>query len=108
MAAEIDLRAGGAWRYVVVTDDGSEAAFRGEYREIVPNERIVSTEVYEDVPEAEALNTVTFTEKDGRTRLAVLIEHASKEARDAHLGSGMEAGMQEALDLLEGLAVSLR
>jgi uncharacterized protein YndB with AHSA1/START domain len=48
--AEIDLRVGGAWRYVMVTDDGFEVAFHGEYREIVPNERIVSTEVYEGMP----------------------------------------------------------
>ena len=105
---EIDLRVGGAWRCVVVTEDGFEAAFRGEYREIVPNERIVSTEVYEGMPESEALNTVRFTEKDGRTTLTVLVQHGSKEARDAHIGSGMEAGMREALDLLEGVAISLR
>jgi uncharacterized protein YndB with AHSA1/START domain len=106
--AEIDLRVGGAWRYVMVTDDGFEVAFHGEYREIVPNERIVSTEVYEGVPEGEALNTVTFTEMDGRTTLTVLVEHASKEARDAHIGSGMEDGMQEGMDLLEQVAISLR
>ena len=52
--AEIDLRVGGRWRYVMVTDDGVEVAFHGEYREIVPNERIVSTEVFEGVPDAEA------------------------------------------------------
>ena len=63
--AEIDLRVGGAWRYVMVTDEGFEVAFHGEYREIVPNERIVSTEVYEGMPEGEALNTVTFTETEG-------------------------------------------
>jgi uncharacterized protein YndB with AHSA1/START domain len=57
---EIDLQVGGAWRCVMITGDGSEAAFRGEYREIVPNERIVSTEVYEGMPGAEALNTVTL------------------------------------------------
>src|ERR671915_2137213 len=102
--AEIDLRVGGAWRYVMVTDDGFEASFRGEYREIVPNERIVATEVYEGMPEAEALNTVTFAEADGRTTLTVLVQHASKGARDAHIDSGMEAGMREAMDLLEGVA----
>ncbi len=105
--AEIDLRIGGAWRYVVVMDDGSEAAFSGEYREIVTNERIVSTEVYESFPEGEALNTVTFTEHDGRTTLTVLVQHASKEARDAHINSGMETGMQEGMDLLERVAISL-
>jgi uncharacterized protein YndB with AHSA1/START domain len=106
--AEIDLRVGGAWRCVVVTEDGFEAAFRGEYREIVPNERIVATEVYEGVPEAEALNTVTFAEAGGRTTLTMLVQHASKEARDAHIASGMEVGMQEGMDLLEGVANALR
>jgi uncharacterized protein YndB with AHSA1/START domain len=106
--AEIDLRVGGAWRCVMVTDDGFEVAFHGEYREIVPNERIVSTEVYEGMPEGEALNTVTFAEADGRTTLTMLVQHASKEARDAHIGSGMEAGMREAMDLLERVANALR
>jgi uncharacterized protein YndB with AHSA1/START domain len=107
-SVRIELRVGGTWRYVVVTDDGSEAAFRGEYREIIPNERIVSTEVYEGLPGAQALNTVTFEEREGRTTLTVLVQHSSKEVRDAHLGSGMEAGMQEALDLLERVVLSLR
>ena len=52
--AEIDLRVGGTWRWVMVTPDGFEVAFHGEYREIVPHERIVSTEVYEGFPEGEA------------------------------------------------------
>jgi uncharacterized protein YndB with AHSA1/START domain len=106
--AEIDLRVGGAWRYVMVANGGFEVAFHGEYREIVPNERIVSTEVYEGMPEAEAVNTLTFTEVDGRTTLTLLVQHTSKEHRDAHIDSGMEAGMQEAMDLLEQVAVSLR
>jgi uncharacterized protein YndB with AHSA1/START domain len=106
--AEVDLQVGGTWRYVMVTDDGFEAAFHGEYREIVPNERIVATEVYEGVPEVEALNTVTFAEADGRTTLTMLVQHASKEARDAHIDSGMEAGMREAMDLLERVANALR
>src|SRR4030088_2418411 len=62
--AEIDLRIGGTWRYVMVANGGFEVAFHGEYREIVPNERIVSTEVYEAMPGAEALNILTFTEVD--------------------------------------------
>jgi uncharacterized protein YndB with AHSA1/START domain len=106
--AEIDLRVGGRWRYVMVTDDGFEVGFHGEFREIVPNERIVATEVYEGMPEGEAVNTVTFTEMDGRTTLTILVQHTSKEHRDAHIDSGMEAGMQDAFDLLEQVAVSLR
>jgi uncharacterized protein YndB with AHSA1/START domain len=105
---EIDLRVGGRWRYVMVADGGFEVAFHGEYREIVPDERIVSTEVYEGMPEAEALNTVTLTEADGRTTLTILVEHASQEHRDAHVESGMEDGLQDALDLLEEVVISLR
>jgi uncharacterized protein YndB with AHSA1/START domain len=106
--AEIDLRVGGVWRYVMVADGGFEVAFHGEFREIVPNERIVSTEVYEGMPEGEAVNTLTFTEVDGATILTILVQHTSKEFRDAHIDSGMEAGMQDAMDLLEQVAVSLR
>jgi uncharacterized protein YndB with AHSA1/START domain len=106
--AEIDLRVGGKWRYVMVADGGFEVGFHGEYREIVPNERIVSTEVYEGYTDEEAVNTATFTEVDGRTTLTILVQHTSKEARDAHIDSGMEAGLQDALDLLEQVAVSLR
>ena len=105
--SEIDLRVGGAWRYVMVAGGGFEVAFHGEYREIVPNERIVSTEIYEGMPEGQAVNTVTFTEADGRTTLTILVQHTSKEHRDAHIDSGMEAGMQDAMDLLEQVAVSL-
>jgi uncharacterized protein YndB with AHSA1/START domain len=109
--AEIDLRVGGKWRYVGHSPDGQEVAFHGEYREIVPNERIVSTEAYEGVPDADAnatLNTMTLTETNGRTTLSILVEAPSKEVRDAIIESGMEAGMQDALDLLEQVAVSLR
>jgi uncharacterized protein YndB with AHSA1/START domain len=109
--AEIDLRVGGKWRYVAVTGDGMEVAFHGEYREIVPNERIVSTEAYEGAPDPDAnatLNTATLTESDGRTTLTVLVEAPSKDVRDAIIDSGMEAGMQDAMDLLEQVAVSLR
>ena len=106
--AEVDLRVGGTWRYVMVANGGFEVAFHGEYREIVPNERIVSTEIYEVMPENEAVNTLTFIEKDGRTTLSLLVQHASQESRDGHINSGMEGGMQEAMDHLEQVAVSLR
>jgi uncharacterized protein YndB with AHSA1/START domain len=108
---EIDLRVGGKWRYVMVTEDGVEVGFHGEYREIVPNERVVSTEAYEGIPDADehaAVNTATFTEVDGRTTLAIQVEHPTKEGRDAQINSGMESGLQDALDLLEEVAISLR
>jgi uncharacterized protein YndB with AHSA1/START domain len=106
-SAEIDLRVGGTWRYVMTANGGFEVGFHGEYREIVPNERIVSTEVFEGMPDASALNTLTLTEQDGRTTLTILVEHASQEHRDLHINSGMEGGMQEGMDLLEQVAVSL-
>ena len=111
---EIDLRVGGKWRYVMVADDGMEVGFHGEYREIVPDERIVSTEVYEGLPdgvseeEGGTVNTVTFSEADGRTTMTLLIQTTSKVSRDAIIESGMESGMQDALELLEQTANSLR
>jgi uncharacterized protein YndB with AHSA1/START domain len=92
----------------MIANGGFEVAFHGEFREIVPNERIVSTEVFEGMPDAGALNINTFTEKDGRTTLTLLVQHASREHRDAHINSGMEGGMNEAFDHLEQVAQSLR
>jgi uncharacterized protein YndB with AHSA1/START domain len=105
--AEVDLRVGGQWRYAMLAHGEFEVAFHGEYLEIVPNERIVSTEVYEGMPDASATSTATFTEVDGRTILTLLIEHATQEVRDGHIKSGMEDGLQDALDLLEQTAITL-
>jgi len=112
--AEIDLQVGGKWRSVMVADGGIEVGFHGEYREIVPDERIVSTEVFEGLPEGVSeeegatVNTATFVEADGRTTVTILVQAANKVSRDAIIESGMEGGMQDAMDLLEQVAVSLR
>jgi uncharacterized protein YndB with AHSA1/START domain len=111
--AEIDLRVGGKWRWVMIADGGFEVGFHGEYLELVPNERIVSTEVYEGLPQGVSeedgatVNTATFAETDGRTTLTLLIQATNKASRDAIIDSGMEAGLQDALDLLEGVVISL-
>ncbi|HZN15164.1 MAG TPA: SRPBCC family protein [Acidimicrobiales bacterium] len=109
---DIDLRVGGRWRYVMVANGGFEVAFHGEFREIEPDERIVTTEVYEmpDAPldEDAVINIVTFTEIDGRTTLHLMTECRTKELRDTIVDSGMEGGMQEQMDVLEELARSLR
>jgi uncharacterized protein YndB with AHSA1/START domain len=107
--AEVDLRVGGRWRYVMVSE-GNEIGFHGEYREIVHGERFVCTEVYEGVPggSTPALCTYELSEEGGRTTLSLLTEMASKEDRDALLASGMEAGVQAGYDLLEEIAISLR
>ena len=111
---EIDLHVGGKWRYVMVAHEGMEVGFHGDYREIVPGERIVTTEIYEGLPEGVSdeeggtVNTATFTEANGRTTLTLLIEATSKVSRDAIIDSGMEDGLQDALDLLEETAGSLQ
>jgi uncharacterized protein YndB with AHSA1/START domain len=105
--AEVDLRVGGRWRYAMLANGGFEVAFHGEFREVVPNERLVRTEVYEAFPEAPAVSTETFTESDGRTTVTMLIEHELKEHRDAHVQSGMEDGLQDALDLVDDIIASL-
>ena len=108
--AEIDLRVGGKWRSVMQTPDGFEVAFHGEYREIVPNERIVQTEAYEGAPDPDdnaTVNTMTLTEQNGVTTMTVLIDCPNEFVRNAIVESGMEAGMQDAYDLLEEVAISL-
>ena len=107
--AEIDLRVGGQWRYVMVADGGYEVAFHGEYHEIVPNEKLVNTEIFEGAPEAgAALVTCTFEDLgDGRTRLHMLTRVDTKEVRDMIIGTGMESGAQEGLDILEQIAIEL-
>jgi uncharacterized protein YndB with AHSA1/START domain len=102
---EMDLRVGGRWRYAMMTE-GSEVAFHGEYREIVPNERIVYTEVLEGTPDTQALTAVTFTEAAGQTTLAILIRYDSGQDRDRH-SAYMKDGLQEALDLLGRTAKAL-
>ena len=110
--ADIDLRVGGKWRWVMVTDSGFEVAFHGEYKEVVPNERLVYTEVYEGAPLAEdgeeaAINTLTLREENGRTFATMLTSTRTRAVRDMIINSGMEAGMQDALDLVEQVAQSL-
>jgi uncharacterized protein YndB with AHSA1/START domain len=108
VSIEMDVRVGGAWRYVMTATAGFEVAFHGEFTEVVPDERLSRTEIFEGAPGAPAVSTTTLTEQDGRTRLELLVRHENKENRDAHLNSGMEDGLQEALDHLEQTAIGLR
>ncbi len=109
--ADVDLRVGGKWRWVMMTDSGMEVAFRGWYREIVPNKRLVYTEMYEGVQQSEdeegTLNTTTLMERGGSTFVTTLVEAYTREVRDMIIESGMEAGMQDAMDLLEQVAKEL-
>lgn len=109
-SVEIDLRVGGTWRYALEANGGFEVAFHGEYREIVPEERLVTTEVYEGAPATDApapLCTYTFTSHGESTTLTLLTEVPDKATRDLIIDSGMESGMQAGYDLAEEVAVEL-
>ena len=100
---EIDLRVGGAWRIVMRMPDLSDHPFRGAYREIVRNERLVYSECC-DVPQfgsPEWLTTVRFEEGERGTKVIHTILHRSREARDGHLQAGMEAGAVQTLRRLD-------
>jgi uncharacterized protein YndB with AHSA1/START domain len=101
---EIDLRAGGAWRFVWRKSDGKEEEMEmtGLYREVVPPERVVHTESWgADWPET--INTLTFSEKDGKTTCSLTVLYPSKEARDAALKTGMKDGVAVSFDRLDNL-----
>jgi uncharacterized protein YndB with AHSA1/START domain len=103
---EIDLRPGGAWRYVYRQPDGAEMTLQGSYREVAPPERIVSTESWG--PEwPETINTLVLTEAAGQTTITMTIRYPSQEARDAALRSGMKDGMDQGFARLDGLLASL-
>ena len=100
---KIDLRVGGAWRFVMRGPDGSQHAFSGVYREIQAPERIVQTWNYESIPGAETVETMTLRDVGGKTQMTTHVQHKSKASRDGHLQSGMEGGMRETLARLEEL-----
>jgi uncharacterized protein YndB with AHSA1/START domain len=107
LVCEIDLREGGRWRYVIREHDDIEVGFHGEYREITRPHRLVWTEMYEGVPnpgpDKYPVCTTTLEEVDGVTTLTTVVQHTSKEDRDAVLSTGMESGMQISYDRLEDL-----
>lgn len=113
--AESDLRVGGSYRYATRVKEGfeeefeaafQEVAFRGTFKEVVADERLVYTEVFEAQPQEEALTTVTFEEQDGRTTVRMLIEMGSTETRDLMAGQ-MEVGVQEGFDIIDEIVRDL-
>jgi uncharacterized protein YndB with AHSA1/START domain len=96
---KVDLRVGGAWRYILRGPDGKDMGMRGVYQEITPYDRLISTESFDDYP-GESLNTVTLTEEAGKTTLTNRVLYESKETRDAVIRSGMERGAGETYDRL--------
>jgi uncharacterized protein YndB with AHSA1/START domain len=103
---EIDLRPGGTWRYVYRKNDGSEMPMQGSYREVVPPERLVSTESWG--PEwPETVNTMVLTESGGLTTITITIQYPSQEARDAALKTGMKTGTDQSFARLDSLLETL-
>jgi uncharacterized protein YndB with AHSA1/START domain len=103
--AQIDLRVGGGWRWVMTANGGFEVAFSGVYREIDRPHRLVRTEIFEMFPDAVALSTITFDESEGVTTLKILGHYPTKDIRDVAIASGMEGGLQTSLDELEVLVL---
>ena len=104
---EVDLRPGGKWRFVNRHPKG-EAEFYGEYREIVPPERVVFTEIFAPFPDAGSLVTAVLTEENDKTRLTVTAQYPSLEVRDMVIGTGMAKGAAASYDRLEEVAVELQ
>jgi uncharacterized protein YndB with AHSA1/START domain len=106
---EMDLRVGGAYRYVIREADGSEMAIKGVFHEISPPERLVYTEVFEQFEEfgGAPLVTLQLEEADGRTKLTSTTRYDSKEIRDAVVGSDMESGAAVTYDRLAELLATL-
>jgi uncharacterized protein YndB with AHSA1/START domain len=108
-SCEADVRAGGAYRYVLRRDSGEEMGFSGTYVEITPHSRLVYTQVFEPMAgQGEAVITVTFSEHDGHTHLVSHELYPSARVRDGVLASGMEHGMRETMDQLDELVATLR
>jgi uncharacterized protein YndB with AHSA1/START domain len=104
----LDARPGGAWRFIQRDPDGNEYAFRGEFREVVPPERLVYTFEFEGMPGHIVVDTITFTEQDGKTTVTSTSLFESVADRDGMLESGMESGATESWDRLAELLESLR
>jgi uncharacterized protein YndB with AHSA1/START domain len=104
---EIDLRPGGAWRFVN-RHPGGEFAFYGEYREISPPSRLVFTEIFEQYPDTVSVVTSVFTEEGGKTRMTVTVRYPSPEVRDIVLSTGMAEGAGISYDRLEDLLAELQ
>ena len=103
----MEVRKGGKWRYVSRDTDGTEFAFRGEYKEVAPPERLVSTFEWEGMPGHIIDEVATFEDLGSRTRLTVTSQFASLEDLEGMLASGMESGARETWDRLAELLASL-
>lgn len=105
---EMDVRVGGTWRWLLLGPSGERMGLGGVYQEVVPLEKIASTEAY-DEPwyEGEAVSSVTFADNGAGTRITVRVRYASQAVRDAVLQTPMAYGMAAGLDAMERLLATL-
>lgn len=96
---EVDLRVGGAWRFVLRGPDGTDMGMRGVYRELAPPDGSVHTESFDDFP-GESVVTTVLVEHGGQTTMTATVLYPSQEVRDAVIQSGMEHGAAESYDKL--------
>ena len=108
VVCEVDLRVGGAYRFVWRGLDGAEMGMGGVYREIVSPERLVATESFDDpwYP-GEAIDTTVLVEEGGKTTVTTTVLYESEEIRDAVLESGMARGVAESYDMLAEYLASI-
>ncbi|MGH2558271.1 MAG: SRPBCC family protein [Thermomicrobiales bacterium] len=104
---KLDVKPGGLWRFVHRGPDGVEYAFNGEFREVVPPEKLVYTFEFEGMPGHIAVDTITLEERDGKTTLTNTSHYTSVEDRDGMLSSGMESGAAESMDRLAELLATM-
>jgi uncharacterized protein YndB with AHSA1/START domain len=108
VVCEVDLRVGGAYRFLWRGPDGTEMGMGGVYREIAPPERLVATESFDDPwYSGEALDTIVLVEEGGKTTATTTVLYESEEIRDAVLESGMARGVAESYDMLAEYLASM-
>ena len=104
---ELDVRHGGAWRYVNIDTDGTEYGFRGVFHGTPSPDRMIQTFEFEGAPGHVSLDTLVLEDLGGRTLIRTTSVHQSVEARDAMIASGMEGGVVEGFERLDELLARL-
>ncbi len=107
VVCEVDLLVDGMWRFVLHKPNGMVVGQRGVYREIVPAEKLVNTETWEDWDAGETVVTTRLVENAGRTTFTSTILFPSEEVRDTVVKSGLESGVSELYDKLDGLLAAI-
>lgn len=108
VVCEVDLRVGGPWRWVLEGPDGQRMGLGGVYLDVVPPERLVSTEAYDDPwYEGEATSMLVFTERAAKTTLTMTVRYASRQVRDAVLRTPMAQGVGAGFERLAELLAAL-